>query len=74
MNGNLKILYYVLNGGMFTMNKLKRWLLRQLGIIHKVDLAEQEILDNISKLGIDQCWDDEITAIVMSALSKLRYN
>jgi hypothetical protein len=56
------------------MNKLKRWILRQLGIIHKVDIAEQEILDNISKLGIDQCWDDEITDIVMSALSKLRYN
>ncbi|MBQ8218566.1 MAG: hypothetical protein IJZ79_02350 [Bacilli bacterium] len=55
------------------MKRIRRWILRHLGIIHAIDVAELEILENISKLGIDQCWDDEITDIIMSALSKVRY-
>ena len=51
---------------------MKRWLLRQLGVIHALHVAELEILEGINQLGIDKCCNDEITDIVMAALAKIR--
>lgn len=54
------------------MKRIRRWILRHLGILHAIDVAESEILENISIIGIDEDWEDEITDIIMTALSKVR--
>lgn len=51
---------------------MKRWILKHLGVLKSVNEAELEIIEKCKKLNLSGDTRDEITEIVMNALSKIR--
>lgn len=51
---------------------MKRWILKHLGVLKSVNEAELEIIEKCEKISLSGDIRDEITEIVMNALSKIR--
>ena len=51
---------------------MKRWILKHLGVLKSVNEAEFEIIERCGSLNLSGDTRDEITEIVMNALSKIR--
>lgn len=57
--------------GKYDMKKIKRFLLRHLGVIHNIHAAELEIIEEIHKLNLGAETEDNITDICFTALKKI---